>query len=87
MKQQIETYPVEKAIPIPPIARRSRPTRARYPWRTMEVGDSFLVPLIGEPLLIVEQRVWRAAYAHRLVVTVRYEPERLAVRVWLQGRR
>lgn len=31
---------VEKGIPIP----KKRSGQATYPWRTMEIGDSFLVP-------------------------------------------
>jgi len=29
-------FAVDKGIPVPP-------TKAKYPWRTMEIGDSFLV--------------------------------------------
>jgi hypothetical protein len=32
---------IEKGIPCPP---RSKYNSSKYPWRTMEVGDSFLFP-------------------------------------------
>lgn len=35
-------YAVDKNIPIP--ADRRGKGRAKYPWRDMQVGDSFLVP-------------------------------------------
>lgn len=33
---------IEKGIPLP--SRGGANGNAKYPWRTMEVGDSFLVP-------------------------------------------
>jgi len=39
--------PVEKGIPIPPLKRGGRPRGSKqvnFPWREMEVGDSFLIP-------------------------------------------
>jgi hypothetical protein len=41
---------VEKAIPIPQ-------DRNKYPFKTMEVGDSFFVPANGEALQRVQNRV------------------------------
>lgn len=34
--------PIEKNIPLPEDAGRGR--AAKYPWRLMEIGDSFLFP-------------------------------------------
>jgi hypothetical protein len=36
-------FKIEKDIPLPPRKSSSGRT-AKYPWRWMEVGDSFLVP-------------------------------------------
>lgn len=30
---------IDKAIPIPPVASGNK---SKYPWKTMEIGDSFL---------------------------------------------
>lgn len=38
------SYPIEKNIPLPP-SRRGRPWK--YPFPTMEIGDSFLPPMRG----------------------------------------
>lgn len=36
-------YPIEKNVPIPQKNRHGRPSK--YPWRDMEVGDSFVMQL------------------------------------------
>jgi hypothetical protein len=42
--------PIERDIPIPPPAagRGGWKHRRRYPWRQLQTGESFLVPLHGD---------------------------------------
>jgi hypothetical protein len=37
-------YKIEKGVPVPPIVRKGVTHKTKYPWREMEVGDSFFVP-------------------------------------------
>ena len=37
-------FKVEKGVPVPPIVRKGVTHKTKYPWREMEVGDSFFVP-------------------------------------------
>lgn len=39
-KQQEQDIVVEKDVPIPPRSRRTK-----YPWRSMEIGDSFFAKI------------------------------------------
>ena len=51
-------YPVDHGIPLPPRPRLTGGrVRQRYPFRVMEVSDSFLVPYGGEPPELVRVRV------------------------------
>lgn len=54
-------FKIEKSVPVPAsLAGR----RAKYPWRDMDVGDSFFVPLNGEQRLTdLRSQVSRAAYS------------------------
>ena len=36
-------YEIEKGMPIPEIQRPRRPIN--YPWKEMQIGDSFFIPL------------------------------------------
>lgn len=36
--------PIDKDVPLPQDAHAQYRTNAKYPWKTMEVGDSFEVP-------------------------------------------
>lgn len=36
-------FKIEKGIDIPPVDRKYKPRRSKYPWNEMEVGDSFVV--------------------------------------------
>lgn len=47
------TIKIQKGIPLPPERKKPSPPRAyhRYPWREMELGDSFFVP--GDCLVTV----------------------------------
>lgn len=37
-------YAIEKGVPIPP-KRHALSGGSKYPWRQLEIGDSFLAPL------------------------------------------
>lgn len=39
-----EEIKIEKAIPMPLGVGRGKGTALKYPWSTMEIGDSFLLP-------------------------------------------
>lgn len=43
MNAQLQPIIVESGVPMPKRKWRT-PPNARYPWASMEVGDSFLVP-------------------------------------------
>ena len=50
------SIPVDKGIPVPDDNRRGR--LAIYPWKTMEVGDSFFIEAkAGEKLGTIQRRL------------------------------
>ena len=53
------TFVIEKNIPIVSVPRKG----VKYPFQLLEVGDSFLVPAVGEDYQRIRQDV--ANYAHR----------------------
>lgn len=50
---------IDKSVPIPEVTPKTSRVEARYPWKQMEVGDSFLVPTDGKngdkPDILVKQ--------------------------------
>ena len=61
------SVPIEKKVPVLPKRSGKLPGTVKYPWRDMEVGDSFLFPegtrgSIGG----------RMAYAHRILPGSRF---------------
>lgn len=74
-------YVIDKNIPTPP---PSAP-KALYPFRMMEVGDSFLIPCEGdEEARLVQSRVMAAANSMlgKGCATSRKLPGGNGVRVW-----
>lgn len=41
-------YPIEKGIPLPPSGFNTAGAPEKYPFRSMEVGDSFAIPCDAE---------------------------------------
>lgn len=86
------TIQIEKGIPIPPAATGTGGGPApRYPFRNMEVGDSFTVPLTGRishhnKSDIARVRVAAAAASVQknstLRFTTRVDREQGVVRCW-----
>ena len=81
-------FKIEKGIPIPPKAQRGGNSAGRlgiYPWKEMEVGDSFFIPAgsRGEAR-VIQLRVGSAAKNqwtnHGRVITTRTMEG--GVRVW-----
>lgn len=66
-------FEVEKGIPAP----ETRGKEAKYPWKEMEVGDSFL---ITEPPKYIRNMASQAGRVNGLKFSVRTLPE--GVRVW-----
>ena len=72
---------IDKNIPIPPAGHSGK--RSFYPFRELEIGDSFLVPYNSEKPYATQTRLTtRAAYHERygFKYTTRRTPE--GVRVW-----
>jgi len=59
-------YQIQSNIPAPPLTQRNGPTR-KYPFKDMQVGDSFFVPLSAERWTRERTRVEVAAvkYANK----------------------
>ena len=38
------SYEIEKNIPIPAPAQNRKGAKSKYPWKEMEIGDSFFIP-------------------------------------------
>ncbi len=71
--------PIDKGIPMPDF--KPRGARAIYPWRTMDVGDSFLIK--GKTLSDVRANI--AGIEGRMNARFRAAPvkgKRNQVRVW-----
>lgn len=72
---------IETGIPLPPVrnpgssGRRSR--HRKYPWRTMEIGDSFLFPLDGRD----PQRAMSLAASNYNSAPIRETGRRFAARI------
>jgi hypothetical protein len=73
-------FKIEKGIPVPEI-----PHRYKYPWRLMEVGDSFAMTISPN-----ETKRWRSNLAssaahlkdRQFVFQVRDENHTLVIRTW-----
>ena len=82
------TFKIEKGIPIPPKAERGGNSAGRlgiYPWKEMEVGDSFFIPAKDRgDAKIIQLRVGSAAknqwQNHGRVIVTRSLPG--GIRVW-----
>lgn len=72
---------IDEGIPVP---ERARSTWAKYPWKEMKVGDSFLIERVnGEVIAIVRDRANKAVqyakkYGHEYCTRASDE----GVRVW-----
>lgn len=81
---------VDKGVPMPPHRPMGRPTggcgKHRYPWRTMQIGDSFVYP--GETYIEAYLRAYRATHGRKTYDPHQYEirtvdtPEGKVVRIW-----
>jgi hypothetical protein len=69
-------FKVERGIPIPPMPHPGRPYK--YPWRLLEVGDSFFVP---EGNLKTLRSAWKEA-SKRLGFRCSYRQEEGGIRIW-----
>ena len=73
-------FPVESGIPMPEDERRpgGKYDRHKYPWRLMEVGDSFFVSAASETGSPPPKSL--AVYLHRMKALITYQhskrPER-----------
>ena len=66
-------FPIESGVPMPEDERRNE--RYKYPWRFMEVGDSFFVPAAPDLNLKLHRLRALITYQHRK------HPEHFEVRV------
>jgi len=81
-------YHIQKEIPIPDRKRGGRP---KYPWQSMDLGDSFFVPCRGKPpdtqralirRLLSSANVQRIHYGTRFTARSVTENDVVGVRVW-----
>ena len=75
---------VDKGVPLPPASVVGR-ARRRYPWRELNVGDSFLVPIRkGQTVKALQRQIGSLADSIRnrsgMRFTVRQADD--GVRVW-----
>lgn len=68
-------FPIEKGVPPP-----TRLKYNRYPWKNMEIGDSFLIPLGQKNKL---PGLYTSAKNAGIVITVKRTPQ--GHRVWRIG--
>jgi hypothetical protein len=82
---------VEKGIPIPPLVTKGNrgnkggiPPNEKYPWRQMDIGDSFFVPAGDEPVFLVSRRMGNAIHhaEERYGSTFTRRTMKGGVRVW-----
>lgn len=75
--------PIDKGIPVPP-ANPSKSHDYKWPWKKLDVGDSFLVPLDGRDEMVVRHtmRAQCVNTGKKLYVTFRAERDKRGVRVW-----
>lgn len=57
-------FAVDKGIPVPKDIRENKRNN-KYPWKNMEIGDSFFVPLLDEEFQDVRKRIIDAASHYR----------------------
>jgi hypothetical protein len=74
-------FKIDKDVPMPAVSAGGR--REIYPWRTMEIGDSFLVTDDQIPPKHVSRRAWQASKStgHKFVTRTMDG----GVRVWRVG--
>jgi len=78
-------FKIEKNVPIP--ARRGGGPPNKYPWRDMEVGDSFFVPANGKSRNALMRALTSSTQSKSLArdglkFTARTDAEANGVRVW-----
>lgn len=73
---------VEKGIPIPEPGRRKRGERL-YPFREMEIGDSFVVEKNGrKSWSFIFTQITEAQKVHNIKLTSRTTDDGTKIRVW-----
>ena len=85
MTSAARLYPVDHGIPLPPNPRLGGGrTRQRYPFKLMEIGDSFLVPYGEEAPEIVRNRAAVSCSKTSADTGYRFELRTLAdgIRIW-----
>jgi len=75
------TIMLEKGIPVPV---RSSAVAAKYPWKEMQVGDSFVVPREGdEPMQLTRERANKAVtFAKKYGMTFCQRTVETGIRIW-----
>lgn len=73
---------VDKGIPIPPESAQEH--RYRWPWKQLEIGDSFLAPLDGDDEGVVRHRMRTQCIntGKKLNKSFRAERDKRGIRVW-----
>ena len=77
----VSAYQIDRGIPMPPPCRGAA---AKYPWREMEVGESFFVEASAKDAVVIRSRVRSAGYSQRLAHGTRFTVRTVegGVRVW-----
>lgn len=80
----MDDFRIEKGVSLP--VRGKPPLPIKYPWKTMEMGDSFYIHLNGGKLtsirvgISIDLRKFNLENAKKFVITTRVEND--GVRVW-----
>jgi hypothetical protein len=72
-------FQIEKDLPVPDVISGRR---AKYPWRRMEVGDSFFTPETSRSGLSGAKRHAEKATGFKFTCSTRVENGIKGVRVW-----
>lgn len=68
-------FKIEKGIPMPA-------TNSVYPFASMEVGDSFAVPIAQHKHLVSASQNYRRRHGKEVVFSIRRVDDETQVRIW-----
>lgn len=80
----MDSFKIEKGVSLP--VRGKPPLPIKYPWKTMEMGDSFFIPLNGGKLtslrvgVSIDLKKFNYENAKKVSITTRVEND--GIRVW-----
>ncbi len=77
-----EVPKVDKGIPYPLIYSTRKPKGSKYPFKDMEIGDSFFLPNHYQDFAGLRSSIMTAANRFGIKVTISYNAEEGGIRTW-----